>query len=83
MKSRTWKFNLDSVMDAKNVLDNLEKIIQDYGSCSVGDLYDLLGIGANFVDSRWGWKDSIAFTTHPDPEGPGQILETSFPEYFS
>jgi hypothetical protein len=29
----------------------------DYGQASISDLYELVGITANFTDNKWGWTD--------------------------
>lgn len=48
---------LDSHADAIDVLENLVARVQRYGSASVADLYDYLGVTGGFTDQRWGWTD--------------------------
>ena len=48
---------LESRGEAEDVLDNLDAIIEDYGSATVADLYDLVGITGNYTDNNYGWKN--------------------------
>lgn len=48
-------FILDTREEAEEVLSNLADLIFDYGSASVSDLYDLLGVTSSFVDNKYGW----------------------------
>lgn len=48
---------LDSKQEAREVLNNLIDLVEDYGQASVEDFYDLVGIEANYTDARWGWTD--------------------------
>lgn len=45
--------------DADDVLEGLRLLIDQYGSASVTDFYDLLGrtSESEFTDSKWGWED--------------------------
>lgn len=43
--------------EAEEVLSNLVDIVYDYGSASVADMYDLVGITGNFTDNKYGWTD--------------------------
>lgn len=47
---------LSNRTEAEEVLDQLGNLIDQYGTASVMDLYDLVGITANFTDSNWGWR---------------------------
>lgn len=48
---------LDSKAEARDVLNNLMDLVEDYGRASVEDFYDLVGITSQYTDSRWGWTD--------------------------
>lgn len=48
---------LDSREEAKTVLDELNNLVDQYDFASVEDFYDLVGITAEYTDSRWGWYD--------------------------
>lgn len=48
---------LETRGEAEEVLSNLVDIVYDYGSASVSDLYDLVGITGNFTDNKYGWTD--------------------------
>lgn len=47
---------LESRGEAEDVLDNLDAMIDEYGSATVADLYDLVGITGNYTDNNYGWK---------------------------
>lgn len=46
---------LESRADAEDVLDRLKEAINEYGSVSVADLYDLIGVTGEFTDNKYGW----------------------------
>ena len=48
---------LESRGEAEDVLDSLDAIIDDYGSATVADLYELVGITGNYTDNNYGWKN--------------------------
>ena len=43
--------------EAESVLDCMMDLISDYKVATVSDLYDLVGISADFTDNKWGWTD--------------------------
>lgn len=47
---------LDNHADAMDVLENLVARVERYGSASVADLYDYLGVTGGFTDQAYGWK---------------------------
>jgi hypothetical protein len=56
----THDFNeiiIDSRAEAEQVIDNLYHVIETYEVATVADLYELVGIRANFTDDKWGWTD--------------------------
>lgn len=46
---------LDSRADAEQVLDTLQAVIEEYGTASVADLYQLVGITSAYTDQKYGW----------------------------
>ncbi len=48
---------LPSHADAMEVLENLIARVQQYGSASVADLYDYLGVTGGFTDQKYGWTN--------------------------
>lgn len=43
--------------EAEMVVDTMLEMVDQYGSCSVADFYDLVGISTSFVDADWGWEN--------------------------
>ena len=43
--------------EAEEVLSSLEDMIERYGTASVADFYELLGVSCNFTDYNYGWSD--------------------------
>lgn len=41
--------------EAEAVVDNMFEIVSQYGVASVADLYALVGVESNHVDTTWGW----------------------------
>lgn len=59
---RTYRYSEDIIFDSREnaylFLDELNKIIADYGVVSVADMHDLAGIAcANFTATKYGWTD--------------------------
>lgn len=48
---------LPSRGEAERVLDRLDEQIDVYGTASVGDLYDLVGVTGTYTDYKYGWTD--------------------------
>jgi hypothetical protein len=48
---------LDNRSEAEDVIDRLYELVSRYGSASVADLYELVGLGATHTDNKWGWTD--------------------------
>ena len=48
---------LDTREDAEKVVDQLNEVVDTYGSASVSDLYELVGLQGNFKDNKYGWTD--------------------------
>lgn len=48
---------VDSRGEAEEVLTRMEELIDMYGTVSVADLYDLVGISGNYTDNKYGWTN--------------------------
>lgn len=48
---------LDDNAEAQDVLENLRARVERYGSASVADFYDYLGVTGGFTDQAYGWKN--------------------------
>lgn len=48
---------LDDNAEAMDVLENLVARVERYGSASVSDFYDYLGVTGGFTDQAYGWKN--------------------------
>lgn len=48
---------LETRQEAEDVIDRLFAILDKYGSVTVSDLYDLVGIQATHTDQKWGWEE--------------------------
>lgn len=47
---------LDSRIDAENILQRMEEILDTYDIVTVSDLYELAGLSSDFPDTKYGWK---------------------------
>lgn len=70
---------LDSRGDAEEVLSQLSDLAYDYGQASVADLYDLVGISANFTDEKYGWFKGDLRTAGVSRVRDGYLLELPRP----
>jgi outer membrane protein OmpA-like peptidoglycan-associated protein len=48
---------LQSRSEAEEVIDRLFEVVSQYGSATVADLYELVGIHGTHTDNKWGWQD--------------------------
>ena len=48
--------------EANQVMNSIDKVIETDGSVSVADVYDICGLTDNYKDNRYGWTDSITIT---------------------
>lgn len=51
---------LDDNAEALDVLENLIARVNQYGSASVADFYEYLGVTGGFTDQAYGWKNLSA-----------------------
>lgn len=50
-------YEISNSRDAEEVLKRMKELIIQYGSVSVGEYYDLLGIVGDFTDFDYGWTN--------------------------
>ena len=60
--SRSEAYSYDDIYletrgEAEAVLTRLDEQIDEYGTASVNDLYDAVGITGSFTDCKYGWTD--------------------------
>jgi hypothetical protein len=48
---------LDDRGDAEEILDGMLAIVGQYGTVSISELKEMLGVTAEFTDAKWGWKN--------------------------
>jgi hypothetical protein len=48
---------LESRAESEEVIDRLFEVVSRYGSATVADLYELVGISGTHTDNKWGWTD--------------------------
>lgn len=48
---------LDERIEAEQVIDRLFDLVSRYGTATVADLYELVGLVSTHVDHKWGWTD--------------------------
>lgn len=48
---------LTSRVEAEEVIDRLFEVVSQYGSATVSDLYELVGLPSTHTDNKWGWRD--------------------------
>lgn len=61
---------IESRAEIDEVIDRMHEHVKDYQVISVMDLYDMVGINAEFTDAKWGWDGSnihrVGFTRTRD-----------------
>jgi len=67
-------FNFDQIViptrvEAESVLDQMFAIVAQYRAVSVRNLYDIVGMDAQYTDESWGWTDVRGSKVHRVPEG--------------
>lgn len=48
---------LESRGEAEEVLTRMDELIELYGTVSIADLYDLVGITGQYTDNKYGWRN--------------------------
>lgn len=69
---------LESRQEAEDVLDRLFELVDRFGSASVADLYELVGVRATHADQKWGWEDLRGST--PTRIRGGYLVDLPEPE---
>lgn len=55
--------------DAEQALSALADLVDDYGSASMNDLYDIIGQTGSYTDVHYGWDNLARATVHRVREG--------------
>lgn len=55
-------YNFDDIIletrgEAEEVLSSMDELIETYGSVSVADMYDLVGVSCEYTDNKYGWTN--------------------------
>jgi hypothetical protein len=50
------KLVLDNKDDLKKVIEEIDALSKKYDSITVGDYYDLMGVGSSYIANSHGWK---------------------------
>lgn len=48
---------LHTFAEAEATIQQMDEFVDRYNSCSVADLYGMIGLDANYTDEKWGWTD--------------------------
>lgn len=64
--------------DAEEVLNQMADAIATYGSVSVADFYDLVGMTANYTDNKYGWYD-LQGRAYVQPISGGYVIRLPKP----
>lgn len=87
-RSLTWQqranHDFDQVIletreDVAQVIGALEGLISQYGVARVADLYDALGVTADFTDHEWGWMDLTGAGSRYETDGYLLVLPKPVP----
>lgn len=69
---------LENRVEAEEVLDRLFERIEEYGTATVADLYDLVGMTGDYTDNKYGWT-GLATASVSRTKG-GYVLDLPRPE---
>lgn len=69
---------LETRTEAVDVIEGLIELVGRFGTASVSDLYDLVGVTGSFADRQWGWTDLI--TADVRQVSGGFLLDLPRPE---
>ena len=59
--------------EAEDVIDHLTTAILEYGSVSIADFYELVGIQSSFTDNKYGWTNLSTATV--ERVGGGYLIK--------
>lgn len=48
---------LESRTDALDVIEKMKLCVEQFGECTVSDLYLMVGLEVNHIDHTWGWRN--------------------------
>lgn len=48
---------LETRQEAEDAIDRMFDLVGQYGSATVSDLYELVGIQSTHADQKWGWEE--------------------------
>lgn len=69
-RTSTHDVLLETRVEAEEVLNTLDDLIDQYGVVSVADLYDLVGLtSTNYTDNKYGWTDLRHAEVRRDRDG--------------
>lgn len=71
---------IPSRAEAEEVIDRLFDLISKYGTATVADLYELVGLASAHTDHTWGWEELRGATVRR-VGGGGYLLDLPEPEY--
>lgn len=61
--NRVEEYAIENRLDAADVLSKLQEIADKYGSVTVADYYEMIGVHTEYTDNNYGWVvDDIART---------------------
>ena len=60
---------VDTRVEARNALDELDLTIRKYGQASVADFYDIVGVTGDWTDNQYGWTNLRGATIKPVRDG--------------
>lgn len=72
------EITIESRVEAQEVLERLSDLVEQYGTATVADLYELVDLDSNFVDAKWGW-DNLSTARSVKVRG-GYFLDLPRPE---
>lgn len=71
---------LGSRAEATAVIQTMMELIAKYDTCSVADLYKMVGEDPEFTDESWGWDRLDGAGVHRDSRRGGYVLNLPRPE---
>ena len=70
---------LETRSEAVDVVEAIIHRVDRYGSASVSDLYDLVGVTGSYADQRWGWSGDDLRTADVRQVRGGFLLDLPLP----
>jgi hypothetical protein len=71
---------LASRPEAVEVVRRMQELVARYDTCSVAELYKMLGEPSEFTDESWGWENLDQAGVHRDARRGGYVLVLPRPE---